>query len=278
MKLTEDRINNLIERIRSSKKYRHSDVNPETIRSLILQEAAATRDEKSLYKTVRKKLHNIVAPYLGEPDYDVAFSELRALEPTSLTDPDLQSLCLRVLSAHASTVERIPYQTEFYQRLFEVTGEPNSILDLACGLHPFAFPWMGLPLTTRYFAYDIIEPRIRLINQFFKTIDLAPLAYNQDILVHPPTQSADLAIFFKEAHRFEKRSSGANQQFWAALAVNTLAVSLPTSDLSGSHNLTDQQRALVAANQGSWVIQQELIFDQEIVFVLERKSEAVHHA
>ena len=47
------------------------------------------------------------------------------------------------------------------------TNASDRVLDLACGLHPLAFPWMGLPLTTQYYAYDIHQPRVDLIGHFF---------------------------------------------------------------------------------------------------------------
>jgi 16S rRNA (guanine(1405)-N(7))-methyltransferase len=258
----------LTEKILNSRKYRASGLNPHTIEDLIRQEAPHHPSQKALLKSVRRKLHNIVAPYLGEPDYPALLARLATLPYSALDDPQLRSLCRDVLSQHASTAERNPYLSRFYERLFQATGKPESILDLACGLHPTAFPWMGLPVTTRYQAYDIRQPRIDFINQFFIKLGLAPLAYNQDILVSPPSDTADLGIFFKEAHRFEKRQPGCNRAFWASLKVHTLAVSLPTQNLSGTHTLLDQHRDLVYANLPDHKNVSELLFDDEIVFII----------
>jgi hypothetical protein len=129
---------------------------------------------------------------------------------------------------------------------------------------------MELPLSTQYHAYDIIQPRINFINLFFENIGLAPLAENRDILVHPPQIHADLGIFFKEAHRIEKRQPGCNRAFWRSLNVDVLAVSLPTQDLSGSHSLLDQHRELVSENLPNKARVEELLFDDEIVFLIEK--------
>ena len=258
----------IVEGILNSAKYRNKGLNPETIQDLIEREADKYRSKKQLLKAVRKKLHNIVAPYLGDLDYHQLSHELTRISTPTLTSPELRSFCLDVLNLHASTSERTHQLDTFYEELFKNTGKPETILDLACGLHPFSFPWMGLPLTTHYHAFDIIQPRIDFINSFFNIIGLEPLAKNQDILVSPPDFHADLGLFFKEAHRFEKRNPGCNKAFFSSLDVDFLAVSLPTSDLSGNHSLLDHHRELITRNIPSNKGVSELQIKNEIIFII----------
>jgi 16S rRNA (guanine(1405)-N(7))-methyltransferase len=274
MNLTAADRDRLVEKVLNTHKYRHTGLNPQTVLDLIEQEAPQQSSEKALYKAVRRKLHNIVAPYLGDPDYAALSRRFSALESPTLDSPELRAICLDALSAHASTAERIPSQSEFYDRLFAATGTPANILDLGCALHPLAFPWMDLPPSTAYHAYDIVQPRVDFINHFFETVSLAPLAENRDILVDPPQIQADLGIFFKEAHRFEKRQPGCNRDFWASLNVKTLAVSLPTQNLSGTHSLLDQHRQLVEASTAPGKIREELIFEKEVVFLIDHPGRA----
>ena len=275
MNLNHGDIQEMITGILDSRKYRELGLNSQTVRDLIQQEAPHHDSPKSLRKTVRRKLHNIVAPYLGEPDYQSLEAELLNLATTDLASPEIRQFCLKVLSEHASTAERIPFQADFYQRIFAITGQPQTLLDLACGLHPLAFPWMGLPPTIRYHAYDIIQPRVDFINAFFHRIGLPALAENQDILAQPPDRQADVCLFIKEAHRFEKRSPGCNRAFWASLKTPWLAVSLPSQNLAGTHSLAEQHRALVHDNlpEGSRIAH-ELTFDSEIVFLIKKPQEA----
>lgn len=266
-------VQGMIAKILESKKYRHAGINPDTIEDLIQQEVSHHTSHKQILKAVRTKLHNIVAPYLGEPDYVSLTHELHQIEDLSLDSPQLLKFCHLVLSQHASTAERMPAIPEFYTQLFSVTGQPDSILDLACGIHPLGFPWMGLPNKIQYHAYDILQPRIDFINNFFKKLGLAPHAENRDILVNPPTQQADLGIFFKEAHRFEKRQPGCNRAFWESLNVQTLAVSLPVRSLTGSHRLVDAHRSLVHANLPKHRQVSEIQIGNEIIFLIEKKVE-----
>lgn len=262
----------IIDKISQSKKYRQSGLNEETIQDLIQQESSPQVTEKALLKSVRRKLHNIIAPYLGELDYQTVFDQLQNLTDFSVEGSQIREFCQAILSAHASSAERLPNLTAFYDQLFKITGHPNSILDLACGLHPFGFPWMGLPLTTRYDAYDIIQPRIDLINQFFEQIGLSAAAENRDVLVNPPRKHANLGLFFKEAHRFEKRRPGCNHLFWQQLNVDVLAVSLPAFDLTGSHSLLDQHRQLVKSNLSDQQSVQEVLIGDEVIFLITRKT------
>ena len=270
MNLDEKTIQELVTEVLNSKKYRKAGLNPATVADLIRQEALKHPSTKTALKAVKRKLHNIVAPYLGEPDYANLSKRLTLIQETSLDSQPLRSYCQAVLAQHASTAERIPMMVDFYAQLFEVTGMPNTILDLACGLHPLAFPWMGLPTTVHYHAYDIIQPRVDFINLFFSKIGLAPLAENRDILLSPPTMQADLALFFKEAHRFEKRQPGCNRAFWESLNVDTLAVSLPTQNLSGTHSLLEVHRNLVQAYLPENRHVRELSFHNEMIFLIER--------
>jgi 16S rRNA (guanine(1405)-N(7))-methyltransferase len=244
----------------------------ETVENLISQASIGTTDLRGIEKIVRQKMHTIIAPYLGDPDYDKAEKDLTNAYKNN--DPqEMEQFCLNILSTHASTRERVPILRDFYEQLFHHTGTPEVILDLACGLNPFSLPWMGLPLTTKYYAYDLNEPRLSLINHFFLAIKHQPLTYKQDVLVSPPKVKAEVAFFFKEAHRFEDRQRGCNRAFWQAVQARHLLISLPTVNLNGNHSLIDQQRRLVARTVDglNWKVI-EILFQNEIVFCIEKES------
>ncbi|MCB2202459.1 hypothetical protein KQH56_00480 [bacterium] len=274
MNLNSEQRQTLLTRILDTRKYRDSGLNPETVLDLIDQLAPKLSSEKALYKEVRRKLHNIVAPYLGEPDYAALYQRLDTIKNTNLVSPSLRAFCREVLGEHASTAERVPHLEGFYEKLFAATGTPASILDLACGLHPLGLPWMNLPQSTQYHAYDIVQPRVDFLNHFFLTLGMAPLAENRDILVDPPEIEADLGLFFKEAHRFEKRQPGCNRDFWASLNVNTLAISLPTENLSGTHSLLNQHRQLVEDNLSGSPIREAIQIENEIIFLINHPGRA----
>ncbi|MEW6504443.1 MAG: hypothetical protein AB1457_10825 [Chloroflexota bacterium] len=268
--VSEDEIRDWIGKLRTSRKYRSLDLPESLLRDVILGELSRHNRPDEALKAVREKLHNIVAPYLGDPDYSLAQTALRAAF-TSGNPQSIRDFCLSMLASHASTRERIPLLGEFYSRLWQITGIPQTILDLACGMQPFALPWMDLPASIRYFAYDLHHPRIELIHQFFQLSGCSCKAIHEDILVNPPQIEADVALFFKEAHRFEQRRRGACLPFFQSLRVRWLLVSLPISSLKGTRNLEDRQRRLmqsILAGQ-AWEVE-EIRFDNELVFCIQK--------
>jgi len=266
----DQRIDRLVVQLQDSRKYRSLGLPAATLRALLEVELARRHGEKEALKAVRQKLHNIVAPYLGDPDYPTALAALeRAFQSR---DPlAVQETCRQILAAHVSTRERLPFAETFYRRLFDVTGAPMLILDLACGLNPLMLPWMHLPAGVRYYACDIHAPRVHLINRFLAHSGLPPLAEVRDVALDPPPVQADVAFLFKEAHRLEQRLRGCNRPLWEALRVNWLLVSLPTSGMSGRRSLIDQHRRLVSAilRGLDWQVE-EILFENEIVFCIQK--------
>jgi 16S rRNA (guanine(1405)-N(7))-methyltransferase len=254
--------------IKSSKKYR--DTNEETIRRLAAEALQQYKKPKQAAKAVRKRLHSIMAPYLGDPDYEAASAALETAFAAG-DEQQIKDVCRQALSAHLSTRERLPIMEDFYRAIFNLTGTPGTLLDIACGLNPLAWPWMNLPETVRYYAYDIHEPRIDFINHYFRLQSLAPLARLQDVALHFPQEKGDVALFLKEMPRFERNYPGTGREFLAALPVRYLVVSFPSISTHGGRNLVNRYRdffaQLVAGRD--WPVQ-ELLFEGELVFVAEK--------
>ena len=270
IKLTEQQQEDLAAQIFQSRKYRGLNIPLATVQNLLTQEADKHSSTRALVKAVRHKLHNIVAPYLGDPEYSMAERCLQ--KAFDKHDPaEVRLACSRLMGAHASTRERLLVLQEFYDAIFFTIGRPSVILDLACGLNPLAYPWMNLPLSTQYWAYDLHQPRVDMLNRYFGLQGLQPLARHQDILVEPPQIEADVAFFFKEAHRFEQRQRGCNRAFWQAVNSRMLVVTLPAVSLTGKHQLADQQRNLVytTIDDLPWHVT-ELCVGTELIFCIEK--------
>lgn len=263
--LSEVEINQFARDVLDSPKYRSIDIPHQLIESLYLQEAPHHKRLPDLHKAVRKKLHNIVAAYLGDSDYEQATRDLA--EAFQQDQQAVKAVCLQILRNHVSTQERIPSLDIFYQEIFSRVGKPQVILDLACGYHPFGLPWMNLDPNCQYYAFDIIKARVNFINTFFGFLKRPPLAFQQDILINPPQIEADVAFFFKEAHRFEQRQRGCNRNFWQALKVKHLLVSLPATSMTVRHDKTDQHRRLVyeTIQDLNWLVE-EFQVENELVF------------
>jgi len=271
-RLDPENLAGVISEIRNSRKYRETGIPEATIEDILRQELARHPKPSEALRSAKSILHNVMAPYLG----DVDPKQAGGLLEDAFASGDDQSIRLAawtILESHDSTRERLPYLENFYRCIREVCPQMNTILDLACGLNPFAFPWMGLPVTVNYHAYDIHQPRIELINQFFRGISLQPLAQVRDILVDPPEIQADAAFLFKEAHRMEKRRQGASRMLIHALQTRVIFISLPNRSLDGQRDLGVRMSRLVQSifeEIGNEIRSKE--FPGETLYWVERKN------
>ncbi len=259
-----------VEAVLASRKYRDLDIPVETAIELYEAAIRAGQSPRDAEKTLRQKLHNIIAPYLGDPDFTEAAIEMQ----TAFASGDsvqIQAFCLNMLNSHASTRERVMILEDFYSLLFEVTGKPGSIFDLAAGMNPFSLPWMHLGGDSRYFAYDLNAPRIGLIHKFLGLSSREPLAFHADILLRPPVEKGEVAFLFKEAHRMEHRQRGSTRKLIEAVDVTWFLLSLPTSSLQGKYDLTERQRSLVTSivENSNWLVV-EVQFINELVFCIRK--------
>lgn len=265
-----DEIESLVASLKRSKKYQ--DTAEDTIRQLVEVEAGRHKRARDVERAVRKRLHNIMAPYLGDPDYPAALAELREVYAGD-DEAAIKVTCARIMAAHDSTRERLPILDSFYRRIFDITGPPESILDLACGLDPLALPWMDAPGLDAFYAYDIHEPRIAFLNDYFDLCGLPRLAKVQDVAYHPPQETADVALFLKEIPRFERNYEGGTLRLLESLRAHWIVVSFPTISLHGGRSLESRYRdffhSLIAGTH--WPAS-EVQFDSELVFCIERTN------
>jgi 16S rRNA (guanine(1405)-N(7))-methyltransferase len=264
-------IDEAVQTIRQSSKYKKVNICEATIRDLIEAELSRHKNKNEAIQAAKKKLHRIVAPYLGDPNYEEAINQLELAFATG-NHEQIKERCTAIMATHLSTRERQPLLNNFYRKIFAHTGKPNSILDLACALHPLSFPWMDLPTSVRYYAYDLHQTRVEFLNKYFALQGLAELAIAQDILVNFPTESADIAFIFKEVHRFEQRQRGCTLPLLDALQVRHLIISLPTTSASGKWDVSDRYRDLVYGMIGDRPWQtKEIEFSSELVFCVDKQ-------
>ena len=261
----------MIEKTQNSAKYKMLDLPSELLEDILTQEAKLSQNSADLERRFREKLHNIIAPYLEEIHYP---SETEKLQHFACGKPDLEawkSYCFGLMTRHASTRERLPYLETFAAFLNPYIQQSKVVLDLACALDPLILPWLQLDSQPQLICFDVQSPRIEFLNQFFKAFYRLGKAIRQDVLADPPKQKADLAIFLKEAHRFEKRRPGCNREFFLSLSARTLIVSLPSQDLAGKHSLEAYHTRLIeAAIAGlSWDWSKTCI-GNELIFVIQK--------
>lgn len=226
-----DELSKAVAKIQASNKYK--DLCEDTIRDVLTVEIGYQGTLKKAIGPARERLHKIWAEYLGMPLHQQAMQQLRSAFATGASEK-VQAACLEILDTHLSSKERLELQDNgYYASIFEITGIPQSIADLACALHPLAFRWMGLPKTVAYHAYDINKNFVELIELYFELEGLQPLVEWRDISVKPPENHCDVAFLFKMYHCLEHRRKGAGLEMVKNIRADWTAVSFPSQNLIG---------------------------------------------
>lgn len=187
---------------------------------------------KQAVKAAKKKLHQVYGAYFE------AFQpgKIQKMLNKISSEPDkenLETIALEIMESHTSTSERIPFMKQFYTDLFKRIEKPKKILDLACGLHPFAVLWMDLEQDVEYYAYDIDTRLIALINTFFGYLHGNYKAQCSDILVSIPEIEADVVFLLKTLPCFEQQEKGVSKKIITSLKAKHIVISFPSRTLTG---------------------------------------------
>ncbi len=206
----------LFEKLRANKKY--SDVCPDTVKRIILECESRYRKPKDMEKAVREKLHGLTG----------AYNDLQGVSAADAArisdDADLEN----ILRCHVSTRERLPIANidRMYARIFETTGEPQSILDLACGLNPvYLANRRDCPIT----AVDISRKCILMLEHTQVKGIWGDLLCEGGI----PSERFHLALMFKLLPLLERQRAGAASDVMDAVNAEYLIISFPTRTMGG---------------------------------------------
>lgn len=73
---------------------------------------------------------------------------------------------ISIFKTNRSTKERLPFYSTLYKRIFSITSNPKSILDLGSGLNPLSFSFMNLK-EINYLSTEINQTDVDFLNSFF---------------------------------------------------------------------------------------------------------------
>jgi len=134
-----------------------------------------------------------------------------------------------LLKTHSSTKERL----NDYIKLIKLIRKynPRSILDLGCGINPIAiadkFP------KTSYYAHDIKQDELKLIDLFFKSHKIAGKTYLKDITKIKNLPNTDICIVFKVLDIIETKGHEKAKNILQKIQSKKIIVSFSTITLSG---------------------------------------------
>jgi 16S rRNA (guanine(1405)-N(7))-methyltransferase len=263
-------IDRLIEAVLASSKYKRIDVD--FIKHIGMQELARHRNLKGAIKSTKNKLHQIGGAYqTSTPRYSVWLDELKFAKRSG-NEEHFHETCKWIMQYHASTRERLPFLEQFYSTIFANLPPINSVIDIACGLHPLAIPWMLLSESVQYFAYDIYEDMIGFLNESFALMPIQGSAKVSDVLHSCPTQKVDIAFILKAIPCLEQVDKSVGLRLLETINADHLVVSFPAHSLGGKNKgmtANYESRFYKQVAHKPWSIQR-FEFPGELVFLADK--------
>jgi 16S rRNA (guanine(1405)-N(7))-methyltransferase len=217
--------------LRESRRYR--SLAEATLVRVARRSAREHPGRREALKAAKRKLHQVYGAYLSPTAVASAERAAERIAGGGLDEAGQRSLCLDVMAQHASTAERLPFLERFYGELLEGLPRLESVVDLACGLNPFALPWMRLPAGVQYLALDVDE---RLATAFDRLGEAWPGRLRgavHDLAAGPPEVSGDLVLLLKAVPCLEQQEAGSARRLLASLRAPAVLVSFPARSLGG---------------------------------------------
>lgn len=265
--ISHDHLDQLVDAVLASRKYK--SISQDFIKSLGSQKLAKHHTLKEAIKATRNKLHQVGGAYLdGETYYPSWLIELRRAPEQE----QLRQACMRIMTHHTSTRERLPLLEQFYATLLADLPPINSVIDIASGLHPLAIPWMPLAEHAQYYAYDMYRDMTDFLDEFLTIIHLQGHAQACDVIQSCPTHKVDVAFMLKTIPCLEQVDRSAGLRLLETINADYVIVSFPVHSLGGrkkamAANYEAHFRELVAHKP--WAIER-FEFASELVFRIVR--------
>ena len=254
----------MLEKLLHSKKYQ--GVCPDTVQRVYAECQHKYKKPKDAEKAAREALHGITGAFLSREEASRCMADLQVWAAQGRDDSLLES----VLKRHASTRERLPLaRTDaMYGRIFEVAGQPRTVLDLACGLNPLYLGARGIPVT----GVDISGEAVGVLNAAADGWNLPIHAICGDLLCENalPEARFHTALLFKILPLLERQRAGSGTAVMSALDAEYLVVSFPTRTLGGRNvgmeaHYSDWMEAHLPENRA---VAARFVEDNELFYIL----------
>jgi len=217
----------LINKIKSKK---YSSLSDEIIEQEInnfLRKNQKAKD-KDIIKGVKARLHKIHGSFQvkKKKKRDSLLDDLKK-------DPNSIDIHRKILETNLSTKERMKAYQTLYYRIFQITKQPNSILDIGSGINPISYPY--LECKPKYTAIEIDQEDVDFLNKYFKIKNIKGKAIlkavNKNNIKDLP--KADVTFLFKVIDPLEaKKGHKFSEQLIKEIKSKYIVASFSTKTVS----------------------------------------------
>lgn len=255
----------IIAEIKKNKKY--SNLHPNIIERIVKKYLKKYSDEATVAKHAKSELFKVHTSFFTKTNYERELQNLKVAYATGSQR--------KIKAMHEEILKRYDprrvwlIEENFYEKLFEITGVPKTIVDIGSGLHPLVIPFMNFK--GEYYAYDVNKVEIDFLNEVFKLMNLPELAFWQDCISEPPKVKCDVAMLFKIATAFEWQEKGSFRRVVDKLNAKHIVISIP---MRGMQNLANEEKFFYTTMGESIKNYKvtKIVYPKELFFILEKQT------
>lgn len=249
---------------------------PKALRFLLTKPSRRAEKYKQIVKELRKNLRRAYG--LFQLDTDLHTRQQLVKELVEKNPKEWRKKIEQILATHASTAERLFFFEKLYVQIFAIMGKPKRIIDLGCGLHPYAIPLMKLK-KIEYYAYDISEEELHLFEEFFQFLQKKNPSFRGhaavlDLLRREQLKQlpkADVCFLFKMTDVLDQgKGHKVTEAVLREVPARFVVVSFPTRTMSGKPmNYPKRKWFELLCNRLGWEFT-VLEFPNEVFYVVRK--------
>lgn len=204
------------------------------------------KEYKELVKAVRAELREIYGVFILK-----GYKKLRKMIEELRKDPSIVNHN-KILKLHKSSKERLAYYPIIYKKIFEITGKPKRIVDLACGLNPFSYPYIAdQGCEPEYVACDLAEKDLDYINEYFGIMEIKGIVKKIDLLNLDKSnlfeieekEENNLVLLLKTLDSLETVKRNISQEVLESIKADNIVVSFSSISIGGRKAIKKEKRA-----------------------------------
>ncbi|MCY4373407.1 MAG: hypothetical protein OXC31_06490 [Spirochaetaceae bacterium] len=236
----------LLRALRATRKY--GRVHPGVL-GRVARRSLATRGRRDALKAAKRSLHELAGAFLDADSSRRAERLVRSMADAGAEER--RTVCRAVLGLHASSAERMPVMEELYERIWQAAADargvprsaPVRLLDLACGLGPFALPWMGLAPGSSYRGVDADGRVVDLARTALPYLEAPELREPPEVEAGDVLEPAaalggiDVVVMLKTLPTLERLAPGAGVDLVRRLTAPVVVITTATGSLGGRRHL-----------------------------------------
>ena len=217
----------------------HPEVKKKFENKNSFKEFIRSKEYSFLMKTIRGELREIYGVFVLDKKEERIDLFLKLEKKPTIENYN------KMLKLHKSTKERLPYYEEIYKKIFEITGKPKSILDLACGLNPLSYVYLNCK--PKYIATELAGDDCLFLEEYFKRLKIDGMSFAFDLLSKNSVSmlkklKADVCFMFKTLDSLETIERNISEKLIKAVNCKWLVVSFPTISIGGKKSIKQERR------------------------------------